>query len=443
MNILNLPRFKVLEVQESDHDYHIVAEHIPVPQCCPNCGVANPTLKRHGKRDRLFMDLPIHAKRVGILVRRQRYECKECSSTFIESLPDMDVKRLMTKRLVAYIERESLKRTFVSIAEQVGIDEGTVRNIFQDYIKRLENEFQFETPEWMGLDEVKLVGRPRCIITNLKERTVVDLLKSRKKKIVANYLFRLPNRGSVEWVCMDMWRPYYDAVQSVLPQARIVIDKFHVVRMANTALDTVRKDTRAGLTPKQRRTLMHDRFILLRRGSELKPEQCLILQAWTKNFPLLGIAYDLKEEVFAIYAAGDRKDALKRYQEWRAKVPDELEPAFHDMLTALENWEGEIFAYFDAPAQITNAYTEAMNGIAKMISRVGRGYSFDAIRAKLLFNGRFHVTRPVYRRKWPRIQETPPVMTRFLLEQPPEEKTELNYGASIATLIEVFESDEV
>ncbi|MFZ8286734.1 transposase, partial [Staphylococcus aureus] len=76
---------------------------------------------------------------------------------------------------------------------------------------------------------------------------------------------------------MDMWTPYRDAVQTVLPDARIVIDKFHVVRMANDALEKVRKGLREQLTPKQRRGLMHDRFVLLKRERDLNDQELLLL----------------------------------------------------------------------------------------------------------------------------------------------------------------------
>ena len=145
MNILNLPDFDILEVKESDHDYLIVSDYIPEPAICPHCGAINPRLRCFGTKRQLFMDLPIHAKRVGICVVRQRYQCQECNQTFYECLPDMDSKRLMTKRLVEYIERESLKRLFVNVAEDIGVDEKTVRNVFRDYSRRLEAEFTFET----------------------------------------------------------------------------------------------------------------------------------------------------------------------------------------------------------------------------------------------------------------------------------------------------------
>jgi hypothetical protein len=68
---------------------------------------------------------------------------------------------------------------------------------------------------------------------------------------------------------------------------------------------------------------------------------------------------------------------------WVRDLPQELAPAFHELTTAMRNWENEIFAYFDYP--ITNAYTESLNNLMCLINRVGRGYSFSAIRAKLLY----------------------------------------------------------
>src|SRR2546426_12341019 len=56
---------------------------------------------------------------------------------------------------------------------------------------------------------------------------------------------------------------------------------------------------------------------------------------------------------------------------------------FHELVTVMGNWETEIFAYFDHP--ITNAYTESLNNLIRMTNRIGRGYSFNAIRAKLLY----------------------------------------------------------
>ncbi len=136
----------------------------------------------------------------------------------------------MTDRLVKWIGQRSLKATFASIAEEIGIDEKTVRNIFRDYINELERTVRFETPKWMGIDEIHLI-QPRCVISNIQNNTIVNVLPNREQRTVATYLTGLEGKDAVQYVAMDMWTPYRNAVHAVLPDARIVIDKFHVVRM--------------------------------------------------------------------------------------------------------------------------------------------------------------------------------------------------------------------
>lgn len=149
-------------------------------------------------------------------------------------------------------------RTFTSLADETGVVEGTIRNIFRDYINELEQTIRFETPKWMGIDEIHIINKPRCVVSNIQNNTIVELLPNRNKDTVVRFLHHLEGKECIQYVAMDMWTPYRDAVRAVIPQADIVVDKFHVVRMANDALERVRKSLRESLTPKQRRGLMHD-----------------------------------------------------------------------------------------------------------------------------------------------------------------------------------------
>ncbi len=117
----------------------------------------------------------------------------------------------------------------------------------------------------------------------------------------------------IQYVAMDMWRPYKTAVNAVLPQATVVIDKFHIVKVANAALEKVRKSMRADLTIKQKRGLMHDRFVLLKRERDLTEKERFNLDGWVQNYPLLGEAYRLKEKFYEIYDAESIHDALAAY----------------------------------------------------------------------------------------------------------------------------------
>jgi transposase len=294
------------------------------------------------------------------------------------------------------------------LLQDCGLDEKTVRNVFREHAEHLDATTTFATPKWLGIDEVTLVRQPRCIMTNLQERTIIALLRNRNHSTVTHYLNALHSRERVEIVAMDMWTPYRDAVRSVLPRARIIVDKFHVVRMANQGLEVNRKETRKTLTERQRRALMHDRFVLLRRAADLTDKDRLILQVWTQQMPLLAQAYRFKEQFCDIWALRQRSDAEQAYAAWRALLPTELESAFQPLLTAIGNWHDEIFGYFAVPgASITNATTEALNGLAQVIWNTQHGsiilrsdteestgnsspglsrkHSFGALRASLLY----------------------------------------------------------
>ena len=341
--------------------------------------------------------------------------------------------------------------------------EGTIRNIFRDYINELEQTVRFETPKWMGIDEIHIINKPRCIVSNIQNNTIVDMLHNRNKDTVAKYLFKLPSRDRVQYVAMDMWTPCRGAVEAVLPEATIVIDKFHVVRMANDAMEKARTGLRGELTLKQKRGLMHDRFVLLKRERDLTDEERLNLDGWTKNYPALGEAYRLKEGVYGIYEAGTRADAMRRYEAWYMGISTEIRHYFADLIRAFQNWQPYILNYFEHP--VTNAYTESLNSLIRVMNRLDRGYSFEALRAKILFTESIHSHKQ--KRPWFERKREPepvemgyglpddvigyglPVMEKVRPMRPPEaydphkhEKREKNYGADISTLIRMIEAGE-
>ena len=457
-NILNLPRLTVTQVEETDHDYHIKAQASTDPTSCPEC--RHTGLVGFGRNEQLVKDLPMHGKRVGIYFDTRRFRCKECGKTFLEKHPDFHPERAMTHRLVRWIGSQSIKRTFASLAEETGVVEGTIRNIFRDHVNELERTVRFETPQWMGIYEIHLI-KPRGVITNIENNTVVELLANRNQDTIAKYLTSLRGKDKVQYVAMDMWKPYKTAVNTVLPQATVVIDKFHIVKMANEALEKVRKSMRADLTLKQKRGLMHDRFVLLKRERDLTDKEQFNLDGWVKNYPLLGEAYRLKESFYGIYQAQSTSQAMVAYENWQKSIPPELYDHFHELTRAFQNWMPEILNYFEHP--VTNAYTESLNSLIRVMDRMGRGYSFEALRAKILFTEGAHHKKRI-RPKFDRqrdngvrysIPDDAPVMhdqffslaRTFTVQQPKNQQDMagevLNLGASISTLVKLIESGEL
>ena len=107
------------------------------------------------------------------------------------------------------------------------------------------------------------------------------------------------------------------------------------------------------------------------------------MEVWTGMLPELYYGYQAKERFFGIYDAPDRKEGQERYEAWLGSLDMLTRVNFKELITAVENWKPEILNFFGCGA--TNAYTEAANGLAKIANRNGRGYSFEAIRAKIIY----------------------------------------------------------
>ncbi len=180
MDILNLPNLKTVSVVETHDAFHITAEPTSTVPCCIKCGtIREHNLKRFGTKEQVYMDTPIRGKRVAIHIKRQRYRCIDCNQTFYEPLHDMHDNHFATVRFVEYIEQEVLRNTFTSVATNVGVDEKLVRNIFNAFNDRLNQNYKPVFPKWIGIDEIHLIGRPRCIITDIANKTVIDFLPTR------------------------------------------------------------------------------------------------------------------------------------------------------------------------------------------------------------------------------------------------------------------------
>jgi transposase len=451
MSLLNLKGFHVISQQEHESHLAITVENLFKPQSCPHCGFTQ--LYSHDKTEQVFFDTPMQGKPVVLKTQRVRYKCRSCGKTFREPLADIDDKRLMTTRLKKYIQKRSMSDTFAVVARETGLDEKTIRHVFDDYVDTQSKVMPFETPRVLGIDELKLVGSYRCILTNIEKYSVFDMLLSRKKADVVQHLKFLKNPKNVQIVTMDMWSPYRDAVKQVLPDAVIVIDKFHIVATASKCLEKARKGTRSQLEKKERIKLKNDRFVLLKRRHSLNDEEVIKLQQWSAWFPDLGLAYDAKEAFYCLFDQGlDSKTAEQALMDWQRGLSPQIAHYFEALTTALSNWMPEILNGFDYP--VTNAYTESINRYAKDVQRMGRGYSFDVVRAKMLYNAEANMpTTSTIRKKKRKPIEEAPIFYLMLdnlagsASQKQKYKTEIieekrYYGAHIPTLCELLEKGE-
>jgi transposase len=403
-DMLNLLHLKVAGVHDRGDHYRIEAVGDVVPTVCPNCG--HSPLYRHGTQQQSFMDTPMHGKRVLLDIERRRYRCTACGKTLFDPLPDMDGKRFMTQRLVEFVKTHCLRRTFATLARDVGVDNKTVRLIFDDYAAHLKATVHYDTPRILGIDEIKIIGDYRCVLTDIERLSMFDMLPTRKKVDLLTYFRGMPDKPKVEVITMDLWSVYRQVVRDQFPGRLVVADRFHAVRMASDAMERVRKAIRKSLPEKARLKLKDDRKLLLMRRHRLDDKGLAVVEQWSTMYPALGAAYTLKELFHSLYEQDDKPTAQRVAEAWLNSIPDELARYFRETAVALQSWWDEIFAYYDV--RITNAYTESVNNIAKEMHRMGRGYSFDVIRARLLYNDEARAdTRETIRKK-PRKATSPP-----------------------------------
>lgn len=380
-DILDLDNWRVIAKHRDGDEYEIEAEYTIHPDTCPSCGVIG-RLYRHGPKPIIYRDSPIRGHHVRILARAQRYKCRDCGSTSIQPMGGIQSDMRMTERCVEFIQDQCLKDTFLRIADHVGCDDKTVRTVAGQHIARLDAAYKPYLPEWMGIDETKIDGKQRCVITDVGARRPIDMLADRDKGTVAGWLNRFKDRRMVKGLAIDMWRPYKDVAKLMFARLPVVIDKFHVVRMANLGVDRTRIRLAKAQPKGVGRAWMRSKTLLVKRAANLTEKQRFNLDMWLDNEPDIGTSYRIKEAFFDIYDM-PKAQAIDAYDAWAATVPSKLKADYKPLLTATRNWRTEILAYFDHP--ISNGYTEALNGVAKQINRAGRGYSFEVLRARLLF----------------------------------------------------------
>lgn len=385
IDYLNLPGLRTLsEPLKGKTRLDVQVEQL-LPSACPECGHNADRFKGNGTRHQYLLDEPRGSLSVRIKLRRRSYSCKACGTSKLVPLDCLAEGRRMTRRLELYIQRKSLLRPFREVAQETGVSPKTVREIFREHAKALEREREEKcpTPRVLGLDGVYINSTERAILTDPERGLVINLVPTVRAVLLGNVLRSMPGCERVEVVTIDMSPGLRSAVQHAFPRAAIVIDRYHIQRMANESVDRVRQRLRKEIKRTRGGVQMCHRKLLRKHRGQLTPDERLQMEQYFKLLPVLELAYETKESFFAIWREKGSIEAKDQYQEWREACPQELRDDFKPLFTAMENWGEYVFNYFDH--RHTNAFTEASNRRIKDIQREGRGGSFETVRYKAIF----------------------------------------------------------
>ena len=388
MDILQSKNWEIISWTENESDFLICAvSRSPVPTHCYGCGITGQIIL-HGTREKAIRDFPFCGKLVLIKLRMPRYLCKQCSATYTLAIKELEPGMRVTARLADYIFRQCAVKSYSEISRETGVGRSAIGEIHVRRMEKNERRMRFPTPRRLGMDGVYINRRERCILTDIEKKRVIGLYESITQLNVLRYLLDLPDRDKVEVVTMDMARSLYNAVRKALPKAVVVIDKYHVQRLAKAALDrflSAFKPQGRGYRQTEGDGFIYrrDRFLLYRRYHNLDENQRKQIELWGSEIPNLMTVYNLKEKFYSIWQHADRNAAETIFDAWRDSIPPDLKFLFKEILTAFKNWRVEIFNYFDH--RVTNAFTEAANRKIKMIQKLTGGCSFWIVRAKILW----------------------------------------------------------
>jgi len=345
----------------------IVKIRSPRTSCmCIHC--TNTTKRVHQYKTRIIQHSIWQSRQVILHLKIRRFYCNQCQKAFTEYIPGFDRRRTtgnFRKLILKDLARNSL--SYVNM----------INNISPSvlYAVLRENHELFKEINWeeqgekfvMGIDEHSYRGRKLVLTaTNITQKKLLMIGKNDSLATLTEFL-RKADKKRVSEVCIDMCRGYRNIIEKELPDAKITVDKFHVIAYANKNLDEVRSIV-VGKG-------YHVRKILFKGKEKLNEKEKIKLENLFKQFEQfqsLYQAYFIKEKLRDFYQLKNKSEARKKLNVIIMYCEDSESRYMRSFGRTLFRWKENILNYFDNFQ--TNAFTEGVHTKIKMIKRISFGF---------------------------------------------------------------------
>ena len=383
----DLPIFKGVTVKyfrESEESGNLEAFiEMPVKEHrCPHCGHITTYVKDY--RLQTVKDLTVAGNPLIVTVRKRRYICKECNSTFTENNPYI-------KRYCHFPQRfyfESIKETlslqsFTSIARRVGVSVSSVIRWFDNI-----NYPKAKLPSCIAIDEFKGNAgdeKFQCNLSDPVKHKIIDILPSRNSEDLCKHFLEYPyeERAKVKKVVMDLSTLFHSLAKQLFPEAKIIADKFHVIRVVINSLENVRKRIQKEFHDAKRKWFKRSRQLLLKPEYKLTDEDKIELNRMLNSSSELEKAWILKERFYEIFRKDTRTEAKKELRDWLLLANQLSIPEFQHCITTFTNWSTEIANIVGE--NISNGFIEGSNNKIKVLKRISFGVqNFRRFRNRIL-----------------------------------------------------------
>jgi len=382
--LLLLPELRLIKNQKSDNGgLRLFAEKTSEFEVCPKC--ASPSRSVYDRRWVKLRDDSLRGDEVILWVHKRRFSCTQCQRPFTEPIAGVrkgyrTTQRYRRRLLWACENFSDLK----SVRRNYRCSAALLQRVLYEQLELKRRTRLYPWPTKIGIDEHmfkhdSMLNQRRFVtmVVDHKNHRLMEVVQGKSADELREALADIPGREQVRWVTLDMSDSYRNFAKNFFPNAQLVADKFHVLRLLNPA---IHRQLKALNLPREALPL----YRLMRRNPfKLSLKWRWRLRTWLADKPELRALHAARESLFRLY----RTKGYRRARAALSNLTDALalseQPELLTLRRTLMRWRREILSYF--LCRLTNARTEGYNGKAKLVIRRAYGYkSFRNYRLRLL-----------------------------------------------------------
>ena len=349
---------------------------------CPKCKSCNVATYKH--RDRTLIGLPYGKCQVRFVVPVRKVICRDCKAVTYERVAfaaykNARITRLLAKKLLARAADVSMK----SLAEEYRISWRTVRDAIEDGLRKRYRRRDYSKVTNIGIDELYVFRheRPsRKYITTVRDqdgKAVLEVARGKGTAALKRFERKIaPFKANIKTVSMDMASSYNSWAEEFLPDATIIIDRFHVIKALNDRVDKARRRVMAMVDDKTAKKIKGNRYVFLKNQEMLTPkeEKKLERAIKIKECAALAEVHLFKERMRSIYAnAKTLADAMPLFDGWIEDAKSSDVPELKSAAKTFERNREGILAYWSSGG-MNNAATEGFNRKTRGLLETAYGF---------------------------------------------------------------------
>jgi transposase len=342
---------------------------------CSACGSAQ--VAPRGHVERRFRCPPIGRRPVTVVLPIPRVACRVCGVLRQVRLDFADPRRSYTKPFARYALELCRLMTIQDVARHLDISWDVIKDIQKEDLTRRFGRPKLKHLRQLAIDEICVGSGHRylTLVLDLESGAVVHVGRGKGGDALTAFWKRLRrSRARIAAVATDMSVAYIEAVRTGLPNATLVFDRFHVMKLFNDKLSALRRQLYRQATAEYQQVLKGVRWLLVKRPENLDPQRSereRLEEALRLNQPL-ATAYYLKEELAEFWEQEDEEEATAFLLDWLSRAEASGIKILQTLAKTLRRHAQGLLAYYDYP--ISTGPLEGTNNKIKTMQRQAYGY---------------------------------------------------------------------